>query len=193
MSDLNTVRSFFVMNLCVYPEKDNNAVRLRQHRTVNRSMEHWDRLATSVLKQGYWNRIGNLTRSFDSLPPDIETMFDEIEDRAPVKLNAEQRLMYYAEFTRAALGSTTLHFRDVEALIARKNPEIMLSRIEFLTLLTSKFHELSKEVSDQSETEYIDFKLLAAILYDMIKHYEDMKRGGQMESRGLQTSISTGS
>ena len=85
--------------------------------------------------------------------------------------------MYYAEFTRAALGATTLHFRDVEALITRKNPEIMVNRIEFLTLLTGKFHELSKETNDQSEnTEYIDFKHFAALLYDLFKHYEDTKR-----------------
>ena len=139
-------------------------------------MEHWDRLSTSILKQGYWNRIGNLTRSFDSLPPDIEAMFNEIEERNPVRLNADQRLIYYAEFTRTALGSTTLHFRDVESLIVRKNPEIMVSRVEFLTLMTSKIHELSKEANDDAETEYIDFKLFAALLYDLFKHHDDMKR-----------------
>ena len=108
------------------PDMDDDAVIVRQNRNVNRSMEHWDRLSTSILKQGYWNRIGNLTRSFDSLPPDIEAMFNEIEERNPVRLNADQRLIYYAEFTRTALGSTTLHFRDVESLIARKNPEDQL-------------------------------------------------------------------
>ncbi len=62
----------------------------------------------------------SVTKSIDSLPLDIDGMFNEIEQRTPVRLNAEQRLMYYADFTCTALGSTTLHFRDVEALIARK-------------------------------------------------------------------------
>ena len=156
---------------------ENAALVVRRQKNAEFSVEKWDRLSTCMLKQGYWNRLGNLTKSLDSLPPDIGEMFAEIEERTPVRLNAEQRLMYYAEFTRTALGSTTLHFRDVEALIARKNPEIMVSRIEFLTLMTSKFHELSKEVNDQSEnTEYIDFKHFAALLYDLFKQYEDMKR-----------------
>ena len=85
--------------------------------------------------------------------------------------------MYYTEFTRAALGSTTLHFRDVEALFKRKNPEIMISKIDFLTLMTSKFHELSKGTSNQAEnSEYIDYKHFAALLYDLFKHHEDTSR-----------------
>jgi hypothetical protein len=35
----------------------------------------------------------------------------------------------------------------------------MVSRIEFLTLITNKIHELSKETNDQSETEYETFCL----------------------------------
>jgi hypothetical protein len=149
---------------------------LRQHRNLNSSAEYWERLSTVLLKRGYWNRLGNLTKSLDSLPPDIEAMFNEIEERTQVRLNADSRLMYYLEFTRTALGSTTLHFRDVETLITRKNPEIMINRIEFLTLLTSKVHEVSKDTNDQSETEYIDFKLFAALLYDLFKYHQDLKK-----------------
>jgi hypothetical protein len=157
-------------------ENNSSSFIVRVQRNANSSVDKWDRMATSMLKQGYWNRLGNLTKSLDSLPLDIAEMFDEIEERTPIRLSTDVRLMYYAEFTRTALGSTTLHFRDVETLISRKNPEIMVSRIEFLTLVTSKFHELSKETNDQSETEYIDFKHFAALLYDLFKHYEDMKR-----------------
>jgi hypothetical protein len=150
---------------------------LQEHTDANISVERWDHLSMSILKQGYWNRLGNLTKSLDTLPLDIDAMFNEIEGRTAVRLSSEQRLMYYAEFTRAALGSTTLHFREVEALIVRKNPEIMINRIEFLTLINSKFHELSNEANDQSEsTEYIDFKHFAVLLYDLFKHYEDTKR-----------------
>ena len=154
-----------------------NLDELQEHTDANISVERWDHLSMSILKQGYWNRLGNLTKSLDTLPLDIDAMFNEIEGRTAVRLNADQRLMYYAEFTRAALGSTPLHLREVEALIVRKNPEIMINRIEFLTLMTSKVHELSNETHDQSEnTEYIDFKHFAALLYDLFKHYEDMKR-----------------
>jgi hypothetical protein len=153
-----------------------NEFGVRLYRNAHSWMEKWDHFATSLLKQGYWNRLGNLTKRFDSLPFDIDETFNEIEERTSVKLNAEQRLTYFAEFTRAALGSTTLHFRDVEALITRKNPEIMVNRIEFLMIMTNKLHELSKETNDQSETEYIDFKHFAALLYDLFKRYEDMKR-----------------
>jgi hypothetical protein len=141
------------------------------------AVERWDRFSQSILKQGYWSRLGNLTKSLVSLPHDIEAIYNEIEERSPVRLNAGLRLMYYSEFTRAALGSTTLHFKDVEALIKRKNPEIMISKIDFLTLMTSKFHELSKGTAIQAEnSEYIDYRHFAALLYDLFKHHEDMTR-----------------
>jgi hypothetical protein len=141
------------------------------------AIENWDRFSQSILKKGYWGRLGNLTKSLTSLPYDIEAIYDEIEQRNAFRLNAKSRLMYYNEFTRAALGSTTLHFRDVEALITKKNPEIMMSTIDFMTLMTSKFHELSSGAANQAENlEYIDFKHFAALLYELFKHHQDTTR-----------------
>ncbi len=121
--------------------------------------------------------MGNLARHLDSLPRDIEAIYAEIEERSPIKLSVETHLMYYTEFTRRALGATTLHFGDVEGLIQKLNPEIMISKIEFLTLLTSTCLELSKGAKDQSEpSEYIDFKHFAALMYHLIKHHSDTTR-----------------
>jgi hypothetical protein len=140
-------------------------------------VERWSILCQSVLKDNYWSRLGNLTKPMTSLPSDIESIFLDIEVRSSVRLNAETRLMYYAEFTRAALGSTTLHFKDVESLIQKRNPEIMISKVDFLSLMTSKLLELSKESNDQSEnSEYIDFKHFAALLCELFRIYEDSKR-----------------
>jgi hypothetical protein len=85
--------------------------------------------------------------------------------------------MYYTDFTRAALGSTTLHYKDVEALIQRKHPEIMISTVDFLALITSKMHDLLLGCNDRAESsEHIDFKLFVALLYELFKHHEDVKR-----------------
>jgi hypothetical protein len=112
-----------------------------------------------------------------SLPSEIELIYLENEERSSVRLNAETRLAYYVEFTRAALGSTTLHYKDVEAVILKRNPEIMISTIEFLSLMTSKLLELSKGTNDQSEnSEYIDFKHFSALLCDLFRLHEDAKR-----------------
>jgi hypothetical protein len=108
----------------------------------------------------------------DSLPLDIEAIYAELEEKCPIGLSADVRLMYYSEFTRRALGSTTLHFREVEVLIQKKNPEIMISKIEFLTLLTSTFLELSKGAKEESEpSEYIDFKHFATLIYHLIRNH----------------------
>jgi hypothetical protein len=145
-----------------------------------RAAERWDQLAQSILKTCYWGRLGNLTKSMNTLPREVDAIYDELEERSPIRLKSDSRLMYYTEFTRAARGSTNLHFNEAEALIQRKNPEIMISKVDFLAIMTSKFHELSKGKHNQLETsEYIDFKLFAALLYDLFKHHDDMKRSKQ--------------
>jgi hypothetical protein len=147
---------------------------------TERAVERWDHLAQCVLKNGYWSRLGNLTRYMNTLPGEVKAIYDELEERSPIKLNPDSQLMYYTEFTRSARGSTNLHFKDVEALIQRKNPEIMISKVDFLAIMTSKYHELSKGKQNQPETsEYIDFKLFAALLYDLFKHHDDMTRSKQ--------------
>jgi hypothetical protein len=134
---------------------------------------NWGKLASSILKQGYWSRLGNLAKSLTTLPDDIVAIYDEIEARIPIKLNESVRLMYYTEFTRMALGSTSCHFRDVEALIHRKNPEIIISKIDFLTLMTSKLHESAKG-TEAENNEYFDFEHFAALVYELLKYHADM-------------------
>jgi hypothetical protein len=72
-------------------------------------MEQFDHLATSILKQGYWNRLGNLRKSLDPLPPDIEEMYNEIKERAAIRLNAESRLMSCQAQSRRAGASRLSH------------------------------------------------------------------------------------
>jgi hypothetical protein len=108
------------------------------------------------------------------LPRDIEVIYADLEEKIPLRLSADVQLKYYAEFTRKALGGTTLHFGDVEAIIYRLNPEIMISKFEFWTLMTSTCLELSKGAKDQPEpSEYIDFKHFAVLMYHLIKHHSD--------------------
>jgi hypothetical protein len=148
--------------------------------TTPATAEKWHHVSQETLKKGYWSRLGNLSKTMDSLPQDVEAIYVEFEGRSSVRLSAESRLMYYADFTRAALGATTLHYKDVEALIQRKNPEIMIGTVDFLALITSKFHELSNGTNNKPEnSEYIDFKLFAALIFDLFKHHEDMKRSTQ--------------
>jgi hypothetical protein len=86
----------------------------------------------------------------------------------------------YTEFTRAALGSSNLHFKEVEVLIQRKTPEIMVSKVDFLAVITSKYHELSKDKQNHSETsEYVDFKLFVNLLYDLFKRHDDLTKSKQ--------------
>ena len=82
--------------------------------------------------------------------------------------------MYYKEFTRTALGATTLHIRDVESLILRKIPEIANNRTKILSVMTSKVHELSK--GDLDKCEYIDFKNFAVLLYDVLRYRSDIMK-----------------
>jgi hypothetical protein len=137
------------------------------------TVQQWGRFSSAVLKQGYWSRLGNLSRSLTTLPDDITAIYDEIEARTPIKLNEDVRLMYYSEFTRLALGSTSCHFRDVETLIHKKNPEIVISKIDFLTLMTSKLHESAKG-TEAENNEYFDFEHFAALVYDLLKYHADM-------------------
>ena len=135
------------------------------------AVEQWGRFSFALLKQGYWSRLGNLTKVLSTLPQNVVVIFDEIELQSPIKLDAELRLSYYKEFTRTALGATTLHLRDVEALILRKNPEIATDRINVFNLMTSKIHEFSK--GDIDQFEYLDFQHFAAVLYDILKFHAD--------------------
>ena len=142
-----------------------------------RAVEHWVHFSQSVLKTNYWNRLGNLTKPMTSLPSDIELIYLEMEGRSSIRLSSETKLMYYAGFTRAALGSTSLHFKDVEALIQLRNPEIMISKIDFLSLMTNKVHELSKGAHDLCEnSEFIDFRHFVGLLCDLFRLHDDTKR-----------------
>jgi hypothetical protein len=138
-------------------------------------VKRWGEFSLAILKQGYWSRLGNLTKSLNQLPDDIASTYNEFEAKIPIRLNEEMRLMYYAEFTRIAFGSTTVHFREVEALIHRKNPEIVISKLDFLTLMTSKLYENSTGSNAMADNnEYFDFENFVSLLYDLLKYHADV-------------------
>jgi hypothetical protein len=139
--------------------------------------DRWASISSSILKQDYWRHVGNLAKLLNTLPDDISSIYDEIELRSTVKLNHESRLMYYTEFTRIALGATAVHFKDVEALIHRKNPEISISKIDFLTLVFSKLQDSSKVDSSNTENnEYFDFEHFASLIYDLLKYHAEANK-----------------
>jgi hypothetical protein len=145
-----------------------------------RALERWGKISSSILKENHWRHVGNLARLLSTLPDDISRIYDEIESRSTFKLNKNSRLMYYTEFTRIALGATAIHFKDVESLIQRKNPEIVISKIEFLTLMSSKLHDSSKGGSSQAQNnEFFDFELFASFLYDLLKYHEEATKSKQ--------------
>ena len=139
------------------------------------ALERWDRIALSILKHDHWRHVGNLAKLLkNTLPDDISKIYDDIESRTTVKLNRDSRSMYYTEFTRIALGATAVHFKEVELLIHRKNPEIVISKIEFLTLMSSKLHESSKGGSSQAQNnEYFDFEHFVSLIYDLLKYHAE--------------------
>jgi hypothetical protein len=138
------------------------------------ALERWGKISSSILKNDYWRHVGNLTKLLNTLPEDISRIYDEIESRSTFKLNKDSRLMYYTEFTRIALGATAVHFKEIESLIHRKNPEIVISKIEFLTLMSSKLHDSSNGVSSQAQNnEYFDFEHFASLIYDLLKYHAE--------------------
>ena len=137
----------------------------------------WEKIAGALLKKGNWARLGQLAKSLSTLPEDIAAIFEGIEKRSKVKMTSEVRLQYYQDFTRSALGSTTLHSRDVEILIRRRNPEIEIGYSDLHTLMTSKLEQSAAASKVRTEdNEYFDFEHFAGLLYDLHTYHAEKTR-----------------
>ena len=138
---------------------------------------NWERFASSLLKSGNWARLGQLAKSMNILPDDISGIFDKLEKNSTITLDHEKRLLYYQDFTRSALGSTTLHSREIEGLILRRNPEIQINHNDLHTLITSKL-ELSAAGSKVSSehNDYFDFENYASLIYDLLYYHSEKTR-----------------
>ena len=139
--------------------------------------QKWEQLASSILKQGNWARLGHLAKSLHVLPEDIADIFNNLEKKSKIAIKAEMRLQYYQDFTRSALGATTLHFREVELLIRRRNPEIQIGHNDLHTLMTSKLeHPIASSKVNSENNEYFDFEHFASLIYDLLHYHEESGR-----------------
>jgi hypothetical protein len=138
-------------------------------------VERWGMISKSILKQENWSVLDNIGVALKTVPKEIAFIFDAVEERTPgIKIGPQQRLMFYLEFSRIALGSSTLHFRDVEAIIQRKAPELMVSTMDFLTLVTSKLCNYPKASHEHANTyEGIDLEQFVSLIYGLMKHQAD--------------------
>jgi hypothetical protein len=147
-----------------------------------RPYQHWERFASRVLKEGYWSRLGDLAKTLNALPVEIEAIFQRIEKNWPTghfPINSETRLRFYKEFTRTALGSTVLRFNEVETLIQRMQLATHISRLELNNRMNSK---LETAQTGGEHNEFFDFELFASLacdLYNMQRRIEKVAFGPQ--------------
>ena len=104
------------------------------------------------------------------------------------------RLFYYQDFTRAALGSTTLHFRDVEKIIRRRNADIHIGPTDLYTLMTSKLEQSAAASGVHSEhNEYFDFEHFVALIHELLLFQNETtlveKKGWSLEELARQLPL----
>jgi hypothetical protein len=144
----------------------------RKHTTLlnlaaQRPHQNWERFAARSLRKGYWSRLGDLAKTLNELPEDIELIFQRIEKNWPsgnFSIDSNTRLQFYKEFTRTALGSTVLRFNEVETLIQRMQLASHISRVELNNRMNSKL-ETTQKGADQNE--FFDFELFASLACDL--------------------------
>jgi hypothetical protein len=147
-----------------------------QKLATGRHFERWGRISFSVLKKDYWARLGHLAK-LSVLPEDVARIFDDMEAKTKIVMKEDVKLQYYQDFTRSALGSTTLHFREVESLVRRRNPHIQIGHNDFHTLVTSKLEQSVSSSKVHSENnKYFDFENFAALVYDLLLYHEESIR-----------------
>ena len=145
--------------------------------SVGKSASKWSTLTSAILKKGNWARLGQLAKSLNSLPEDVAAIFDKLEKKSKVTMNSETRLLYYQDFTRSALGSTTLHSQEVELLIRRRNPEIEIGYSDLHTIMSNKLEQSALASMVRTENnEYFDFEHFAALMYDLLAYHEETTR-----------------
>jgi hypothetical protein len=137
----------------------------------------WERVTSRLLKNKSWSRLGRLGVTLTALPDDINQLFNNLQLENGVVIDEETRLSYFKNFSKAALGAATLHFKKAEELILRMNPEIhnTIGSAELQTLMRSK---LEQGLSDNSPEikELFDFDQFASLICDVIKLQRDYER-----------------
>jgi hypothetical protein len=144
---------------------------------ADKPFRKWEKFVSSVLKQENWSRLGHLAKSLHVLPEDVAMIFNRLEEKTNILIKEDTKLQYYQDFTRSALGSTTLHFREVESLVRKRNPHIRIGHSDFHTLVTSKLEQSVSSSKIYSENnKYFDFENFAALIYDLLQYHEETIR-----------------
>jgi hypothetical protein len=139
-----------------------NIAALRPH-------QHWERFASNALRKGYWSRLGDLAKTLNALPEEIEAIFQRIQKNWPsgqFPIDDETKLQFYKEFTRTALGSTVLRFNEVETLIQRMHLATHINRVELNNRMNSKL-ETGQIEKGGEQNEFFDFELFASLACDL--------------------------
>ena len=74
---------------------------------------NWEKMTSLLLKRCSWSRLGDLAKALCKLPVDVAIIFENHERAMNVSLDEKERLTYYKEFMRSALGATVLRFDEV--------------------------------------------------------------------------------
>ena len=115
-----------------------------------------------------------MAKALTHLPDDVTAIFDRVEKKSKFTIEHELRLRYYQDFTKAAMGSTTLHFRDVEGIIRRRNADLTIGHADLYTLMISKLDQSSAASGVHSESnEYFDFEHFVALIHDLLYFKEE--------------------
>lgn len=129
-------------------------------------LQNWDNIVSRMLKHGYWSRLGDLAMNLNTVPPDIEAIFDRLQKKLSSNVDKDTRLQWYKEFIRTGLGSSVLRFAEVEALIKRMNLSSHIGENELHILMDSKLEQTHKGVD---HSEFFDFELFASLICDLVE------------------------
>jgi hypothetical protein len=110
----STIHTGSKKNIVAYGEDDeSNPNFLAVAPRLSPAYQRWENFSSSLLKRGYWSRLGDLARTLNTLPEDIRTIFVTMEQKHDIRLDEGTKLQYYKDFTRTALGATMLHVDEV--------------------------------------------------------------------------------
>ena len=146
-----------------------------------RQFQNWETLTARLLRTGYWSRLGDLAKSLNTLPDDIETIYNKLGKNMENQIESDKRLLFYKEFIRTALGSMVLRFAEVEALIVRLDLADHINRIELCNLMNSKLEAAQKA----DEIDFFDFELFASVVCDL---YDEREKMSKVSPSSMRTS-----
>ena len=167
------------MNYLISTEKESRNATLSGF--AGRKYQNWESLTARLLRTGYWSRLGDLAKSLNALPEDIESIFNKLGKNMEHQIDSVLRLHIYKDFIRTALGSMVLRFGEVETLIERLKLADHISRVELYNLMNSKLEGAQKG----DEIDFFDFELFASVVCDL---YDEREKMSKVSPNSMRTS-----